>query len=145
MTPEPGPRHSQREHPRWPAAPPWRETREEFEARVAEYDRREAILARHNMHVVHGEVNTGFQPRIDGRPGIWVVDQQSAHACDARGVPVHFDQASYAIEYAWEHLLPPEARAAAGRGAGSGGGEQPDAPGTMRDAGSRRSASGDGC
>ena len=120
MMPTPGAQPSQRErgeNPRWPAAPPWHETRAEFEARVAEYDRREAILARHNIHVVYREVDTGFQLRVDGRPGIWVADRQSAYLCDERGIPVRFDQASYAIEYAWEHLLPPEARAPAGSGA----------------------------
>ena len=101
-----GPRHN----PRWPAAPPWHETRAEFEARVAEYRRREAILAAHHIHVVFREANDAFQLRTDGRPGTHAADRRTAYLCDARGVPVSFDQASHAISYAWEHLLPPEAR-----------------------------------
>jgi hypothetical protein len=77
---------------------------------VAEYDRREAILARHNIHVVYREANDGFQLRTDGRPGIWAADKRAAYLCDAQDVPVTFGQASHAIEYAWEHLLPPDAK-----------------------------------
>jgi hypothetical protein len=97
----------QRRNPRWPAAPPWHETREEFEARVAEYDRREAVLARHSLHVVYREANTSFRVRTNGRPGVLAADRRAAYVCDETGVPVSFGQASHAIEYAWEHLLPP--------------------------------------
>lgn len=137
---QPGPRHNSC----WPAAPPWHETREEFEARVAEYDRRETILARHNIHVVYREVNTGFQLRIDGRLGIWVVDRQTAYVCDERGVPVRFDQASYAIEYAWEHLLSPEARVPSGSGVQGDDGERPAWPGSDPYSGSSQPTAGDG-
>ena len=113
----PTPRHN----PRWPAAPPWHETREEFEARVAEYDRREAVLARHNIHVVYREANDGFQLRTDGRPGVWAADKRTAYLCDARDVPVTFGQASHTIEYAWEHLVPPDAKAPEDRVARSDG------------------------
>ena len=113
----PGPRHN----PRWPAAPPWHETRAEFESRVAEYRRREAILAQHDIHVVFREVNDAFQLRTDGRPGTHAADRRAAYLCDARGVPVSFGQASHAISYAWEHLLPPDARVAARPAGGPGG------------------------
>jgi hypothetical protein len=118
-----GSRGDPRENPRWPAAPPWHETREEFEDRVAEYRRRETILARHSIHVVSREVDSGFRLRTDGRPGIWAANRRAAYACDARGMAMRFDQASDAIQYAWEYVLPPEAREPAVGGTREGGGQ----------------------